>query len=120
LVALEDRAVPTASHFSEYAVPTPASGPDYMTLGSDGNVWFSEYGAVNATGGGKIGRITPDGQITEFDTTYPYVGAIVAGPDGNLWFTENNDLTTFGGPPAPFLGIYERVAREEAVLLWGW
>src|SRR5262249_48716078 len=47
------------------------------------NIWFVE-GSVS-----KIGRITPDGAITEFPvppSDDPH--AIVAGPDGNLWFTE--------------------------------
>ena len=55
-----------------------------IAAGSDGNLWFAE----NA---GRIGRITPDGVITEFsagiaaDAT---LGWITAGPDGNLWFTD--------------------------------
>src|SRR5262249_39425251 len=52
-----------------------------IAAGSDGNVWFTE--AI-----GKIGRITPAGVITEFDTTpFGEPGRITAGSDGNLWFT---------------------------------
>jgi streptogramin lyase len=66
---------------------TPNSGPDQITLGSDGNLWFTE------NKGNKIGRITPQGQITEFSTglspnSQP-VG-ITAGPAGTLWFAESN------------------------------
>ncbi len=68
---------------------TPNSGPDGIAAGPDGNLWFTE----NA--GGRIGRITPSGTITEFSagiTPNSAPDGITAGPDGNLWFTEN-----FGG-----------------------
>ena len=59
-----------------------------ITAGPDGNLWFTELR-------GAVGRITPQGQVTEFDAgisdgSVPQ--SIVAGPDGNLWFTE-----LFGG-----------------------
>jgi len=52
--------------------------------GLDGAVWFTEA-LANA-----IGRITPDGSISEFvlSTADSVPGGIVAGPDGALWFTE--------------------------------
>jgi streptogramin lyase len=58
--------------------------------GPDGNVWFAAAGDQN----GAIGRITPDGQITEFplpDRPSPgnrWPSSIMAGPDGNIWFTD--------------------------------
>ena len=55
-----------------------------MVTGRDNNVWFTE------TVGGKVGKITTAGVITEY--AIPTAGAmphgITAGPDGNLWFTE--------------------------------
>jgi virginiamycin B lyase len=41
--------------------------------------------------GNKIGRITPQGTITEFlvPTADSNPWLITAGPDGNLWFTES-------------------------------
>jgi virginiamycin B lyase len=79
--------------------PYVKAEPWAITKGPDGNVWFTEDQA------NRIGRITPDGTITEFpieppifdaDGDYRYVGpdAITTGPDGNLWYT-----ATFGGPP---------------------
>ena len=69
-----------------FATPTTNSGPNGITFGPDGNVWFVEANA------GKIGRIAPDGTITEF--ALPSSGSrplsITTGPDGNLWFTEFN------------------------------
>jgi hypothetical protein len=42
--------------------------------------------------GGKIGRLTPDGKITEYrvaEGSEPM--SIIAGPDGNMWFTDLKD-----------------------------
>jgi virginiamycin B lyase len=62
-----------------------------ITLGPDGNVWFTNNPSD------LIGRVTPAGVVTEFPslanpgppTTSTLSGPsrIVAGPDGNLWFT---------------------------------
>jgi len=72
--------------FSEFPVSTNA-GPAGITAGPDGNVWFTEYRIP----GNKIGRITPEGVITEFrlpaPSSHPLV--ITTGPDGALWFTED-------------------------------
>ena len=68
----------------EFPLPTAGSGPEGITAGPDGNLWFAELL------GNKIGRITTAGAITEF--TVPTASSeplgITAGPDGNLWFTE--------------------------------
>ena len=63
-------------------------GPTGITLGGDGNLWFSEV--CN----GLIGRITPQGAVTEFavPTLDSKPWAITTGPDGNVWFTENKAL----------------------------
>jgi streptogramin lyase len=57
----------------------PSENPEHITAGSDGNLWFTEQF------GGKIGRITPTGVITEFVAGGGY--DITNGPDGNLWYT---------------------------------
>ncbi len=69
---------------TEFPLPTPGASPFSIALGSDGNVWFTE---VN---GNKIGKITPDGAITEFPW-HGLPGGMTAGPDGALWFTEIGD-----------------------------
>ena len=55
-----------------------------MMLGPDGNVWFSESEVS------RIGRITPDGRITEFgDGISPGAKPLsIAVRDGALWFSE--------------------------------
>ena len=57
--------------------------------GPDGALWFTEYT------GGKIGRITTAGSITEYPVT-PVTGepasgplGITNGPDGALWFVDH-------------------------------
>ncbi len=67
-------------------IPTPNAFPRAIALGADGNIWFGEFG------GGKIGRITPQGVITEYPIPTPDSGprALAAGPDGNVWFSEFN------------------------------
>ena len=72
--------------FTEYSSGIAAgSAPQGITVGPDGNLWFTE------PTGNRIGRITPAGVITEFSSgltpnSKPF--GITAGPDGNLWFTE--------------------------------
>lgn len=59
------------------------SGPQFITAGPDGNYWFTEVRD-------RVGRITPDGRITEYSRGIPKrssLGGIVTGPDGALWFT---------------------------------
>jgi streptogramin lyase len=72
---------------SEYLVPTNGSGPNQITLGPDGNLWFTESQHAAFP---KIGKITTSGVITEYQlpTADAMPTGITAGPDGNLWFTE--------------------------------
>ena len=69
---------------AEYTLPTAAAAPQFITVGPDGALWFTEMGAD------KIGRITTSGVITEFSVPTPNAApdVIVAGADGALWFTE--------------------------------
>jgi parallel beta-helix repeat protein len=54
-----------------------------ITLGPDGNIWYVEPYTNDI-----VGRLTPGGQITEYNIGMGPWGAagIIAGPDGNLWF----------------------------------
>lgn len=65
-----------------FPVPTANAFPGDITGGSDGNLWFVEGSA------GKIGRITPAGDITEFGSGLSLPFSITDGPDGNVWFTQ--------------------------------
>jgi virginiamycin B lyase len=76
--------------FEEFLVLTADSRPLGITVGPDGALWFVEHF------GNKVGRITTEGTVTEFDIptgtpgplTSSMPDAIVTGPDGALWFTE--------------------------------
>ena len=55
--------------------------PAASTLGSDGNVWFTDVEGV--------GRRTPSGNLQIFPAGVPVgylIGAITTGPDGNVWY----------------------------------
>jgi len=109
VTSLEDRCVPAT--LTEFPLPPGFAGiyTNGITEGPDGNLWFTDPAA------GKIGRITPAGQVTEFAIPSPDAGpsrgagsAIIAGPDGNLWFaaapptasisriTPDGQVATFG------------------------
>jgi streptogramin lyase len=67
--------------------------PRGITQGPDGNIW--------AAVGGKVAKITPAGQVTEFDP--PSIATpqgITTGPDGNLWVTQSGGVAKFS-PAAP-------------------
>jgi streptogramin lyase len=78
--------------------------PRSMTLGPDGNVWYTagvpglkKLGEEYETS--AIGRITPAGQVTEFTaglSTKPLLGQITTGSDGNLWFVNDGNPFTIG------------------------
>ena len=95
----------------QFRVPTDNSQPRHITVGSDGNLWFTEGNEIftpNAdpeTGGtfhNNIGRITPAGDITEFrvDGCQCFLNDIVQGPNNILYYTTNNQglgrITTSG------------------------
>ena len=70
---------------SDVATPTPASQPQGIVAGPDGNLWFAEFNA------GKVAELNPStGAITEFATPTPnsHPLGITTGPDGNVWFAE--------------------------------
>ena len=68
----------------------PPHGPWNITVGPDGNMWFTIVTFCCDTPNFDIGMLTPSGQFTGFHVPTPPVsaGGIVAGPDGRLWFFE--------------------------------
>ena len=82
---------------TEFDLPRPNSGPGDITAGADGNMWFLELNGQmdgRKVDGNRVGRITMDGRITEFQIP----GAtgsptnIAVGPDRNIWFTKGNNV----------------------------
>jgi len=91
--ALAEADVPIAA--TSFSTLTPAAGPDGITLGSDGALWFTERNAL------RIGRVTNGGVVSEYPVSAA-PAAITAGPDGALWFVQpgSNEvgrLSTAGG-----------------------
>jgi virginiamycin B lyase len=90
---------------ANFPIPTPYADPSRLVEASDGNLYFTEQGAVGANGHqqpthpepGKIGRIDPSGNIAEFTVPNQVAfgdnpAGISAGLDGTLWFTEYSYL----------------------------
>lgn len=116
LVAVMVGALAIVAHavtITEFPLPGPNRGPRGITLGPDGNLWFTENLA------NQIGKMTPAGSVTEFTipTSNSGAGAITAGPDGNLWFTEERAnqigrVTTTGSFTEFTIPTYNSVAVD--------
>jgi virginiamycin B lyase len=90
---------------AQYTIPSASSKPLGIALGSDGNLWITEF-AVS-----KIGQLNSAGQISESVTPTKNAGpngiASGPGPNLNVWFTETNlgrvaQITTSGPPYTEF------------------
>ena len=85
---------PLTGAVAEFSSGLTAGGLFGITAGPESDVWFTE-----AAGPGKIGKVSPEGSITEVASggTSPGFSAdsdphdIVEGPDGFLWFTEASE-----------------------------
>jgi streptogramin lyase len=112
-------AVPPTVSVSAYGGAT-VSGPEGITRGPDGAVWFT-----NSTGH-SIGRIATTGVVTDY--TAPSISAptaITVGPDGALWFVDGagsiGRITTAGAVtsfPAPSIGSPVAIAAGPDGDLW--
>ena len=80
-------------HLKSFRIPSDNSQPSDMTLGSDGNMWFTE----SLLDAGKIGRVDARGDIVEFPVPNPssQPSDIVLGADGALWFTGPSGFPDF-------------------------
>jgi streptogramin lyase len=72
---------------TEYPLPDPSGDPEWITSGSDGNLWVVELS------NNSVDRVTPSGTITQFPlpTANAFLaagGGISVGPDGNIWVSE--------------------------------
>jgi streptogramin lyase len=72
---------------TEFPLLTEGALPWDINPGPDGNLWFTELA------GRHIGKITPQGVITEYPVDGEYGIASIARSrrdDNRLWFTEND------------------------------
>jgi uncharacterized protein (TIGR03437 family) len=74
------------SRVQEFPIVTGAT-PIMLAKGPDGAMWVTQQNPHS------LGRIGPDGTVTDFPTSLLPFGApfgIASGPDGALWFTEQS------------------------------
>lgn len=69
-----------------FTLPPGNGGIFWLTVGPDGNLWFTQSSPA------AVGRMTPTGTFTIFPTPTPasLPFGIAAGPDGRMWFVERN------------------------------
>ena len=86
-----------AGVITEFPLPRPNSGPGDITAGADGHMWFVELSGTmdgRKPDGNRVGRITLQGEVTEFPMA-TQTGSpinIAVGPDRNIWFTRGGLL----------------------------
>lgn len=61
-----------------------------IVAGPDGSVWLTLSGAAK-----DLARITPGGQVKEFELGIEKPEGIAAGPEGNLWIAFNGGVAKF-------------------------
>ncbi len=96
---------------TSFPIPNGYSAPRALTVGPDGNLWFTEFQGLNGTQY-DVDRITTAGDITQFPI--PGVlnaGDLTVGPDGDLWFPE----TSNGFPPLATSGAIGRITTAGAI-----
>jgi len=103
-------------------VPTNNSGPRYITQGSDGNFWFTE-GSPQGLAPGNVGRITPNGDITEFAVCAScFPNDIVQGPNDILYLTSNDPVLgriTTSGEVLPAIAMPNSLANGNGLTAHG-
>jgi streptogramin lyase len=109
---------PTPAVTKQIPIPTASSLPADITLGADGNIWFTEFAPA------KIGQLS-NGSISESVTPTHHSGpngiASGPGPSLNLWFTETNIAQvaqiTISGPPYTEYALPNTAARPTGIVL---
>ncbi len=94
---------PVTGKEHEFLLPLPSRQaglvPTFVQVDDEGNIWFNEVDFSDATGG-KIGRLSADGVITEW--AVPTVGAeieeIALDHEGRLWFAEQGNINLNPSP----------------------
>ena len=82
-----------------------------IAAGPEGDLWYTS-GAV--FGGTTLGRVTPAGDTTLFQSQSASTGwdDPTLGPDGNLWFIDDEDLVSVKPPLAPVLVSQPAIGGE--------
>ncbi len=104
---------------AQYPLPTKSSEPHGIALGSDANLWVSEFAPS------KIARLGMNGKFQEGVTPTRNAGpngvASGPGPNLNIWFTETNvgrvAQATVTGPPYTEYTLPDSSARPVGIAL---
>ena len=103
----------------QYPIPTKSSQPAGIALGSDGNLWVTEFRSS------KIAQLNTAGKFSENVTPTRNAGpngiASGPGPNLNVWFTESNvgrvAQITVGGPPYVEYTLPDSAAKPVGIAL---
>jgi len=104
---------------NQFPIPTASSRPAGITLGADGQIWFTEFAKS------KMGRLVNSGRVQEIVTpskdAEPNGIASGPGPNINIWFTESNTgkvaQITVAGPPYTEYQLPDPAARPIGIAL---
>ncbi len=75
-----------------------SESPQYLVSGGEGDIWFADVGIYfpgESASSSAIGRITPNGAVSQFETgltTSVYPADLTLGSDGNIWFVDGNAI----------------------------
>ncbi len=102
---------------TQYNLPAWEASGTVNGLAADkaGNVWYSiAIPTTGVTGGvsGRIGEITPNGKMSEFQLPYSddVPGQMALGPDGNLWVGVSNPTLGYAIEKVTPTGAVTRIA----------
>ena len=103
---------------SEYVIPTADSQPVGITLGSDGNLWFTEFGHQQDRATEPAGEVHRERSRRR---PRPRPNGIASGPNGLVWFTETNvskiGQITLDGPTFTDFQLPNPAARPTGIAL---
>ncbi len=86
------RRISTTGAFGASYAPPSGGTVQNITVGPDGNLWFTDQITVNGTLQNNYGYLTSGGAITEFAAPSGKVAGIAAGRDGNIYFRDSDIL----------------------------
>ena len=94
--------ITSACVLTPYTIPTANANPQGITLGENGNMWFTEYNTS------KVAEVTPGGSISEFGTLFgsddPQM--LIDRGDGSVWYAG------FGGNHVGYVDEFNGVSGE--------
>ena len=92
--------IATDGTVAEYPLAPGTGSPNRLTLGPEGDVWFTEAIGTSVTGyadslADEVGRVDPQGGLTTFAVAAQSggTGPIAIGPEGRLWFATGRGPT---------------------------